>query len=107
MDKSRITKQRKGMEVEVDEAVMDDDQDEARGLGRDRRGQRYDPYADRSDRCERDTSFANRRGGKDGDRRGGGGWRDGRAGDQGRRKERSLSPYSRRLAMTQAMNMER
>jgi hypothetical protein len=109
MDKSRITKQRRGLEDDGDEAVMDDEDDEddeRRGGGRDRRGQK-DSYVERSDRRGHDTSFANRRGREDGDLTGRGGGRDGRGGEQGRRKERSLSPYSRRLAMTQAMNMER
>ena len=112
MDKSRITKTRKVMSHDnrYDEGEED--------FGGERR------------RRDNGDPFDSRRGEKASDRRGddGGSWsrrdagrgmdvrrddgRDGHYGNGGakkttQRKERSLSPYSRRLALTQAMNISR
>ena len=115
MDKSRITKQRR---------LMEEWEDENERPGR-ARGHEGHPYSGRGER-DADTAESARldrrrddedlQGGARGSR-GGGRERDGYRNRDGdvreqrerpkQRKERSLSPYSRRLALTQAMNISR
>lgn len=114
MDKSQITKQRRVFEDQEDDEVFDDDRDGRRY--RSRRGQNDGSERKSGDRLDRRGNdalgFDGR--GSDADLRrngvgsGGGGSGRGREQQARGRKERSLSPYSRRLALTQAMNnMER
>ena len=97
MDKSRVTKQRRLMDEDDDENLPPRDEPYPRRGERDTRGKRNEPDRRRGD------------GHLPGNARGQSGYARDRDGDlrKERPKERSLSPYSRRLALTQAMNISR
>jgi len=90
MDKSQITKQRRSLDVDRDyDHDHDDDHDDGK-----RRDSHRDSYRRGQSPPNRYPHGAGNSGRQPVDDRTG-----------GRRKERSLSPYSKRLALTQAMNM--
>ena len=115
VDKSRITKQRRLMTEDEDYVRQDENKRPPGDSHHSRRGERHAPKRDELDRRRNGghlpkDAWGSQTGGiaRDQRRDGGGEFtKNGNGPWPKERRERSLSPYSRRLALTQAMNISR